>query len=741
LETKSSKLRSITLGAFALATISAGEARAQGALRFEQGEAELRALAGPEVRWSYRLAERKGQKVPAPIQVGEVVVFCHGAQLYEATAATGEIRRRMLLPGPCAALTARPDGYELRCEGGQDRQRWERSFSLAPGQGDPGTVLPGEFIALLSSRRQAEETLGKTAPERKAAAELPEQRDAALARLDQLRKQDPTNPWLDLKRAELLRAAGKAEEAGKAIEDTLAHEARYDLELLMLSAPLRTLAPEAGERAFRRGVRWLLERGYEPEMATGALVPVLLLGRPGEPPGGEQKPLDVDRDHALLEAHGERLLDVAPNAEGSTWFFAALEQAAARRGDEARAQRWRPLASRSLGTGPFAPAPPESQDAGLLVQLAAALAFALIACAVSKSLRSLSLRHEEGAPWWMRLNPFSRWDRGEQVGFLAGTAAMIGVSWKAAKGIAIVGAIASAPMALASGNPGHPEVRAYLASSPEGPAVRFFRALSAQKAGDLDEAERLYRELSTPAALANLGAIAQVRGDARKAEALWKQALQKQPSQDAALHNLGQPAPGLRAERARRYQVAAPLLAVPSEQDWGDLWRERVATTSTNPLHVTSLLDTISPSSSGEERFFPSFAAMVGDLALVALALLALLTPRKLSPASRRWSLAGAGLAVLVPGAGRLYGFFSYFVGALVVFLAMASRLLESSGGQSVTVLGSIAGADWSRFYGAAVVRPELASLHGVIRGWWVLVAVNAALVLAFDLRRALRAR
>jgi hypothetical protein len=156
---------------------------------------------------------------------------------------------------------------------------------------------------------------------------------------------------------------------------------------------------------------------------------------------------------------------------------------------------------------------------------------------------------------------------------------------------------------------------------------------------------------------------------------------------------------------------------------------------------VTSLLDTISPSSSGEERFFPSFAAMAGDLALVALALLALLTPRKLSPASRRWSLAGAGLAVLVPGAGRLYGFFSYFVGALVVFLAMASRLLESSGGQSVTVLGSIAGADWSRFYGAAVVRPELASLHGVIRGWWVLVAVNAALVLAFDLRRALRAR
>jgi hypothetical protein len=53
-----------------------------------------------------------------------------------------------------------------------------------------------------------------------------------------------------------------------------------------------------------------------------------------------------------------------------------------------------------------------------------------------------------------------------------------------------------------------------------------------------------------------------------------------------------------------------------------------------------------------------------------------------------------------------------------------------------VTVLGSVAGINWAQMYGVALPRPELASLHGVIRLWWLIFPINAALVLALGRRR-----
>ncbi|MDW8249418.1 MAG: hypothetical protein RMJ98_08975 [Myxococcales bacterium] len=706
-----------------------GETWAQEGLRLEQSDVELRASVGQQLRWSYRLPQRKGQPSPGPLLLGDTVVFCHGGQLYEATAATGTIQRRMVLPGACTDLVARAPGYEVRCQGGSGSYRWERVLTLSPGQGDPGTVLPSEFPSLFALKRQAEEVAGKN----------PADRESALSRLEQLRKQDPTNPWIDFKRAELLRAAGQEEEAQRAIASALSLDVRYDSDLLMLATPLMAFSPEASTQAFRRGMKRLLERGYEPELATTALIPMVLLGRIAE----EGKPVDLgnDQDRARLLLRAELLLDLAPNSEGSTWFFAALEQDAVRRGDREQAARWRPLAQRTVGTSPFVPTPPESEHAGVWVQFAAALAAAILACTLIKSIRSFSLRYAEEAPWWKRANPFSRWDRRELIGFLVAVAVMVGVSWKAAQGVAILGAAASAPTSLASGNPGHPESRAYLDASPDGPTTRFFRAFAAHRAGDLETAERLYRQLGTPEALANLGAIARVRGDLTKAQELWKQALGRKPDLDAALHNLGQPTTSPRAERFRRYQVDAPLLAAPSEQDWGQLWREHVATTtSTNPLHISSLLDSLYAASSGEGiRLAPVYTATLVDLLLVGLALLALFFPGKLEPGKRAWALVGAGLSALVPGASRIYGPVSCFVGALVLFLMAGSQMLASSEGQSVTLLGSLSGVNWSQYHGAALVKPELASWHGAIRWWWVLLLVNLLLVLAFDLRQAFR--
>jgi tetratricopeptide (TPR) repeat protein len=698
----------------------AGEARAQEALRFEQGADRVRALAGAEERWSFRTPElRRGEKA-VPIQVGETVVFCAGGQLYEAAASTGKIQRRLLLPGACAALSNTPGGYEVRCEGGPETQRWQRAFPLSPGQGGLATVLPSETSILFGTRRQAEAIAGKSAAEQQGAPE----------RLEQQRLQDPTNPWYAARRAELLLEQGKAAEARGAAAQALEIDPRYDLDLLPLAARLHKIAPELGPVAFDRGMKNLLLRGYEPTQATSALAPMTLLGRPGDQAGSE--PMDPVKHQELLETFGERLALLAPNAEGSTWFFAALEEAARKRGDQDALRRWAPLAHREQGVEPFLPTGIESRQVGLLVQLTAAFAFALLAGTVIKSIRGFASRLPQDAPWWKRYNPFSRWERSELLGFLLATAAMIGLAFKAAVGVAILGAVTAAPLPMAMGNLGHPESRTYLAASPDGPATRLLRAFAAHKAGDLDEAERLYRQSDSPVALANLGAIALARGQKAQAEELWAQARQRHPDLDAPAYHLGLRTERERVHLARRYDLPV-LLELPTEDVWHRFWRERVAPPS-SPLHVAGLLDTLQPDSSSKGPF--TYAAMLIDFLLLALAVLALVSPSPRTSSSARLALVGRGLHLVAPGAAPLYGASGFFVGAAAIFLGTASQILASTQGQHVTVLGNVVDINWAQMYGVALPRPELASLHGVIRLWWLIFPINAALVLALERRR-----
>jgi tetratricopeptide (TPR) repeat protein len=695
-------------------------ARAEEALRFEQGADRVRALAGSEERWSFRTPElRRGEKA-VPIQVGETVVFCAGGQLYEAAASTGKVRRRLLLPGACAALSNTPGGYEVRCEGGQETRRWQRSFLLSPGQGELAAVLPSEASILFGTRRQAEAIVGKGAAEQQ----------GALARLEQQRLQDPTNPWYAVRQAELLLEQGKDAEARGAAARALEIDAPYDLDLLPLAARLHKIAPELGPAAFDRGMKNLLLRGYEPTQATSALAPMTLLGRPGDRAGSE--PMDPVKDQVLLETFGERLATLAPNAEGSTWFFAALEEAARKRGDQDALRRWAPLAHREQGIEPFLPTGFESRQVGLLVQLAAALAFALLAGAVIKSIRGLASRLPQDAPWWKRYNPLSRWERGELVGFLLATVAMLGLSLKAATGVAVLGAVAAAPLPMAMGNLGHPESRAYLAASPDGPATRLLRAFAAHKAGDLDEAERLYRQSDSPVALTNLGAIAFSRGQKAQAEELWAQARQRYSDLDAPAYHLGLRTERERVHLARRHELPV-LLELPAEDVWHRFWRERVAPSS-SPLHVAGLLDALQPDSS--KKGPSSHAAMLLDFLLIALAVLALLSPAQRTSSSRPLAVLGHGLHLVAPGAAPMYGSSGFFIGAAAIFLGTASQILASTQGQNVTVLGSVAGINWAQMYGVALPRPELASLHGVIRFWWLIFPINAALVLALGRRR-----
>jgi tetratricopeptide (TPR) repeat protein len=726
-------------GVAAVAITGTAQAAPEGELRFEATTRGARALVGDEVRWEFSILPAHGTKpdaapMPAPIRVGDAVVFCGEGQLYEANPADGVIRRRLRLPGRCAGVEARGEGYEVRCQGSTSSAApWSEVYRVKLGEGEAGSALPETFL-LFTPRRQAEELVGKDP-------------QASLAALDRRRAIDPTNPWLDLKRAEVLQRLGRADESQQAVSDALGHDPRYDLELIMMAGRLDLLDQARADEAFRRGMAYLLGHGYEPELATSVLVPTILLGRPNDSSGSAaQAPLlDFAKDHAVLERHAARLVDLAPNAEGSTWFFAALAEAAAKRGDQAAVARWRPLGQRVEGTSLFAPGTAETRHLGALVQAVMALSASLVGLALIKTIQGLRWRHKEGTPGWVRRNPFARWGRPELVGFLLGVGVLIGLARRAALGVSMVGAMAAAPTSLLAGNLAHPEAQAFLAqvatsvehAEPRPVAIPFVRALARQIAGDLAGAEAIYREASgasLPASKSNLGAIAASRGDSAQARQLWQEALALDPQQDAARAGLGLPDAGPRAERRRRFGVSRPLLALPRPLLWGGFWREKVDVSplTLNPLSLLQMVSAVTPDNSATDE---SRAAVLVALLLSIPALLALVTWRPLVEARPSWRRVNAALGVLFPGASWIYGPLGFLLGGAAVFVAFGSYISLESHGQAVTVIDWLIAPAWGRYYGVQETILPPSTLVAVVRSGGLLFVFNSALALAAEWR------
>lgn len=708
----------------------------------------IKATVGQELRWSFPVLPASGgeasaaEPMPAPVRVGDALIFCGGGQVYEAKP-EGGILRRLALPGKCTRLEARGDRYAVQCEGNPDPEPWSRSFEIKPGSGEVPFFAPVLGVQAMGLRNQANPLRARGLwPASLDRAELaqhlrrPDLRpelEASLDALSRLRATDATNPWYGVVQGEFLLALGREDEAKKAVrEGALGLAPRYDPELVAAASRVHDIDPAMGQEAFRRGMKAWLDRGYEPEMSQALILPMLTLGAAG-------KGLDPVKDRERLERYGEWLLDLAPHVEAASYLYAGLASAASLRGDAAASKRWRGAADAARPSVQIVTLSPEARDAGFSLDALSALVAALVSVSLVKVLRTFSSRFEGAVSPLARYNPLTRWSFSELLGGLMAGAVILWLGHRAAVGMAVISVASAAPRGLVSGTPQHPESAAFLASSPDTPAARFLRGLVAQKEGRLDDARALYEGLPYAEARVNLGVIAAQqggRGGGELAEHHWQQALALKPDLDAALVNLGKPSASLRAERARRHGVEGPMLAIPDAAIWGDLWRERALARPdfpSGPLALFSLFQLVSPAS--PEPALSAGLVVVSAASVLAFVMALLALPFALRgprPGPPRWGLPGWFLGLLVPGAARQYSFLGPFLLASVLLLASIHAHMTSSGGAAATLFDAIAHFSVSSYFGIAEVRPAgpAASLAPWASWWWLPLALNPLFLL-----------
>ncbi|HSA22860.1 MAG TPA: tetratricopeptide repeat protein, partial [Myxococcota bacterium] len=583
--------------------------------------------------------------------------------------------------------------------------------------------------------------------------------EAAVPRLQALAAQDLTNPWYHFTRGEYLELLGRAEEAAQAYRQALASDPAHDHELLAMAEALGRLDPALGEEAHRRGLRFLLTHGYEPELCHALLGPMLLLGRAprGERPRGE------------LLARARRLLDVAPRVEGAAGFYAAL--AASGAGEEVA--RFGALAEEARPYQVFGPADPAVPWTGVWLQALMAALLAVLAAGAVKTLRTLSTRFKPPVSTLARLNPMARWSRGEQLGVLAVLGLGLWCGGQAARGVALIGVQAAVPISLLEGQLQHPAARAYLEALPARPGVVFLRAFGHQQAGETVQAMELYQGLEEPGAWTNLGLLHLLQGDLAKARELLTRAQEEAPDQEEARLALGrldrleakaaapsgeaQPAPGAEgpglaapawpptglARRLDRLERAGlepgPLPALPTLEHWRDVWQARLEAERraelSDPFHAT--LAAVA-ATDVDGRVVSSFweTLLWLDVAIAALALLAFLgsfTRRELE-STRRGKL-GWALGAALPGAARQYWLLGTPILAVLAYQVFGAWVLEMSQGASSNLLGAIAlqsapGAAGPFGASLPLLEPGLASLDWLCAHWWALLPVNLVFVI-----------
>ncbi|MFO0661173.1 MAG: hypothetical protein U0165_15280 [Polyangiaceae bacterium] len=713
----------------------------------EQGS--VKAVRAGAVVWEHVVVRvSKGspepQAIPAPVRLGDVVHYCAEGQFYRTRVADGVVIERTPLAGKCTALAS--DGYTVTCSGGAATQSWTRTFDLSSKRERTAYLMTTATLPMqlrkqsqwlvqkgvVSSTQSPEEALNILRRAEHAAV-----LEEAIAKLSELAKQDPTNPWYDVQRSLTLTALGRAEQAKQAARDALAHDPRYDLELVSTARWLDVVDQDLADQAFRRGMKHLIEHGYEPELASTVLGMVMTMGS-----AHDGKPASLEQERAKLERFGQRLADLSPNVEGATYFYAAMATDAEKRGDSARTTFWRSLEARAKPSAHFGgPLPPSMSNGGTWFHLVYSLLIGLALISVVKLLRTLPSKWPSGVSAVVRYNPIARWTPSESLGALLGLGALVMVARRVSLTIAVIGALASMPITLGSGNLSHPEVTAYLdAKMGSAPEAKLLRAIGAQQEGDLGAAKQLYETMpDVPEAVSNLGAIVAIEGDRTRAETLWKKALSLRPGLDAASYNLGQDG-GPRGERMKRLGIARPMLALPTAEEWGHFWEARVRLSDArlldSPLAFVPAVFDVSGALDGPSGV-PVALYTVMSVALLARG--ALVTRRGANaasePAPMKASWLGWGLGLLMPGSARHYGVFGPAVATLAVFAFFGNMMLSSTGGVAFNVLDSLAMPSWSSYFGV-VQNQAVSTTNGLVifcKSWWVIWALNALFVAAMQ--------
>ncbi len=498
--------------------------------------------------------------------------FSHGGWLRLIDTQKGLVIGRWHFPWLIVRLVPQGNRLQVDVEEKYGQQVFRRSLAFDPSAGANPPYWPNEQLVLNRLSIMEVESAwrlksgGLLSTQDKIAAD--NRAKEHQAQLAEAIRRDPDSPWFQIAYARLLRDLGDPR-APAVFEAALRVPTTDFTELLVISGFLDRLGERDRARAaFERGYQNFFERGNDPRLALSFTDKILLYL-----PWGKS-PVDPASDYGreLME----RNYRVAPRLEFADLAWEIYADLLENHGRAEDARLWRARAREAARTSAFLL--PRGltlmADKALLAVLASIFAAGLYLLILGVRYwpqRRADSSAMKGRSWLVRalsqMN-LQYWSRGQRVAFLT----IVVSAWVSAgvNGGIMVGILraAGAPLSFGSGSLAGPVTTWYLGSRlPSGPERDLLLAMAFQQSGEIDRAERLYRNLPNFAeSWNNLGVLLKESGKDQEARQAFEQALRLDAGLTEAAVNLRQPFLGLWAELHQKYEPGRPMFAPPQAQ-------------------------------------------------------------------------------------------------------------------------------------------------------------------------------
>lgn len=597
----------------------------------------LRYEDGPRLVWQRTYSPALGD-LTGPLEVGGITYLGVGPALY-AMSATGDVLGRADLPGVVTSLDASAGAVLVSTQEAGYTERFTVESQAGVPVVQERVVFPPDLAITGWLDRVA-----RTVP----------QADLQKAGTD-----DPTNPFIDLRKARLAKQAGDQFAALSAVRRALSATLPFPA-WVQLAAQLDTTGfPAAADLALDRARRDAAARGLDPDIPISRAA----LGAYGNPSGYVGTLLAQGRlaRAAVWMAH---LRELHPRFEGGLALYGRYADVLEAQGRAGEAEEWRQF-RRSLRAGTLYNLGPDGlrsvRDAARLATLT--LTLALTAALLALLARAWKVQGEDtralGGRYrsWLR-HPLTRARRmtvayaspSERLMLTLLVAALITAvgGWQWAN--QATAALRSPALNIGTYGGGWGNAQTSALNLRPGPDTALLSGLSAQLDGDDSSAREQYTQaLPDACALNNLGVIAQLRGDEPQARDQYRAALSASPDLAAAAFNLGLDPAGPELAFQRTYRPGQPRLCYPDQRSLtravtGDL----SATLRQALLHP---LEQLRPTPGNSVRLS---WLLLGATLLGAVLAFSLLLPRTPLPAVQARPLAYRITTLLLPGAGLI---------------------------------------------------------------------------------------
>ncbi len=653
-----------------------------------------------------------------PVQSGLSLYYCIGSYLYEVSPTTGIVQKRIVLPGFCNRMEKTDQGILIEVCSFQKEFTWKKQYAITPQEHNISFYLTAYLSQAMMDKNDAKavsDEILKNAPKAESNILYLEK---AISSLEEYSKRDPSNLWYIMQQGMHLWELGKKTEAFAKFQQTLQSPSSYHLSLLSMVHTLDTYQMTLGNEAFEKAARFLIAQGYEPELMNALISMMILYGRPL----GDRK--DGEKDISYLNQLGQRIWDISPYAEASCYMYHALAIANKKSGDMEKAKLWEKRREEATPYRIFGGANLPAEKTGHFISLLCAISTAIFFLIFIKALRIPKNPKKPFANIFF----FRFWSKGELIGFLLLIVAEIFSFYSILIGLSAISYTVSMPLSCLNGFLHHPDAMEYFQRAANSESKDFINAFSLQKLHQEQAADEIYQKFDSAQAWNNRGVIAYNRCDREAARLLFQKALQKDPSFTIAAFNLGENVSCPRIERMIKYGAKAPLLAIPTKEQWSDM------ASGTPPQFSLKQLFSLLSHVGDENRIDTGFVlicyfSLFFIFILSIGAFVALFLPEKEAPAIKNRFLYyfRKTFEVIFPGSSREWNFAGPFVLTCFFFSLIVLYMLYQTNGLSTNILDALAIPNVQNIYGISEIFLSPLSQF-VIKAnhlWWILLLLN----------------